>query len=100
MSTRTSYFISRHQGAKDWAKQNNIDVDNVQSHLDINTVQAGDIVIGTLPINLVAELCQRGASYYHLTLSLSKQLRGKELTAADMQNAGATIEQFIAHKVI
>lgn len=95
----TTYFISRHQGAKDWAKQNNIEVDVVQSHLDIDGIYAGDSVIGTLPINLVAALCQRGASYYHLTLNLSEALRGKELTAADMQNAGAIIEQFSAEKI-
>lgn len=96
----TTYFISRHQGAKDWAKSQNIIVDRVQSHLEMNDIQIGDTVIGTLPINLVAELCVRGASYYHLTLNLSEQLRGKELTATDMQNAGAKIERFTAHKII
>lgn len=95
----TTYFISRHQGAKDWAKSQNITVDIVQSHLEIGNIQSGDTVIGTLPINLVAELCQRGASYYHLTLNLSEDLRGKELTAADMVTAGAKIEQFTAEKI-
>lgn len=97
--TITTYFISRHQGAKDWAKSQNIQVDIVQSHLDIQKIQTGDTVIGTLPINLVAELCLRGASYYHLSLNLTEQLRGKELTAEDMIKAGAKIEQFSAEKI-
>lgn len=96
----TTYFISRHQGAKDWAQLQNIQVDMVQSHLDISSIQAGDCIIGTLPISLVAELCQRGAKYYHLTLNLPESLRGKELTAEDMQTAGARLEQFSAEKII
>lgn len=96
----TTYFISRHQGAKDWAELQNIKVDLVQSHLDIDQLKAGDVVIGTLPINMVAQLCVLGAKYYHLTLHLSEELRGKELTAQDMLDAGAKIEQYYSERVV
>lgn len=90
----TTYFISRHQGAKDWAQQQGIEVDQMLNHLELESIQPGDVVIGSLPINLVAELNQKGASYLHLTLVLPEHLRGKELSAADMQAAGAKLQQY------
>ncbi len=96
----TTYFISRHTGAKDWISTQGIAIDKIQSHLDINDINAGDTVIGTLPIQLVAEVCQRGAKYFHLTLNLPEHLRGKDLSPADMDSAGAKLEQFTAEKII
>lgn len=95
----TIYFISRHQGAQTWIAQQGIAIDRMQTHLDIDDIVAGDTVIGTLPIQLVAEVCVRGARYLHLTLTLPEHLRGKALTADDMDAAGAKLEQFIAEKV-
>lgn len=96
----STYFISRHQGAKDWAQLQNITVDFLQTHLDIADIKSGDVVIGTLPINLVAQLVERGASYYHLTLNLTENLRGKELSASDMQKAGASLERYSAKRIL
>ncbi len=96
----TTYFITRHQGAKDWAAKQVLQVDTMQSHLNMEDIQAGDKVIGTLPVHLVAQLCERGASYYHLTLNLPEYLRGKELSAKDMQDAGAKLEQYSVKKII
>ncbi len=90
----TTYFISRHQGAKDWAQQQGIQVDQMLSHLELENIQPGDTVIGTLPVNLVAELNEKGARYLHLTLVLPEHFRGKELSAADMEAAGARLEEY------
>ncbi|MDP8079324.1 CRISPR-associated protein Csx16 [Phocoenobacter skyensis] len=95
----TTYFISRHAGAKDWIAKQGIDIDKIQSHLDINDVSTGDTIIGTLPVQLVAEVCQRGAEYLHLTLNLPEHLRGKDLSPDDMDSIGAKLEAFIVHKV-
>ncbi len=95
----TTYFISRHQGAKDWAKNAGFSVDQVTSHFNIDEVQAGDTVLGTLPIHLVAQICDRGASYYHLTLNLPEHLRGRELSAQEMKKANARLEQYTAKKI-
>lgn len=90
----TTYFVSRHPGAREWARQEGIEVDAVVEHLDATTIQPGDTVIGSLPVNLAAEVCGRGARYLHLTLELPFELRGKELTAAEMRRCGARIEEF------
>ncbi len=95
----TTYFITRHQGAKDWAKNQGIDVHKVLSHLNMEDIHPGDKVLGTLPIHLVAQLCERGATYFHLTLNLPEHLRGKELSAKEMQEAGAKLEQYNVEKI-
>ena len=75
-STMTRYFVSRHPGAVTWAKRQGIHVDRIIDHLDIALIHSGDTVIGTLPVNLAAEVCRRGARYLHLSLNLPAELRG------------------------
>ncbi|MFA7097306.1 MAG: CRISPR-associated protein Csx16 [Gammaproteobacteria bacterium] len=90
----TTYFVTRHPGAVEWAIGEGIVVDELVAHLDPASVQVGDVVIGTLPVNLAAEVCARGARYLHLTLELPAVLRGKELAAGDMRALGARIEEY------
>lgn len=96
----TVYFITRHPGAVAWARQEGIDVDQVIDHLDVTTIRPGDTIIGTLPVNLAAQVCARGASYLHLSLELPPEMRGKELTVEDMQRLGARLEAFHIQAII
>ena len=89
-----TYFISRHPGAIEWARRQNMVVDQLMDHLDLAIVKAGDVIIGSLPVNLAAQVCARGAAYWHLSLQLPAELRGQELSADDMVRLGARIEQF------
>lgn len=95
----TTYFITRHPGAIDWAKQQGISVNRQISHLAINDIQSGDTVIGSLPVNLAAEICQRGAAYIHMTLNVPEHWRGKELTAEQMIECGACLEGYALKKI-
>ena len=90
----TTYFISRHPGARDWAAEEGIQVDVVIDHLDPAGIQPGDVLIGSLPVNLAAEVCARGARYLHLSLVLPARLRGQELSAEQMRACGARIEEY------
>ena len=90
----TTLFISRHPGALDWAAGEGIIVDAAIAHLDPDTVQPGDVVIGTLPIHLAARVCRRGGRYLHLSLELPPEWRGRELSAADLRRFGARLEEF------
>lgn len=83
----TTWFISRHAGAIAWAKQQKLAIDRWETHIEPASVQAGDVVIGTLPVHLAAEICVRGATFYFLTLQLREEQRGQELSVADMQAA-------------
>lgn len=90
----TIFFISRHPGAIEWAARQQFKVDRQIPHLDPVQIQAGDTVIGTLPVNLAAKVCAKGAAYWHLSLALPAQQRGTELTADDMTRLGAHLEPF------
>ncbi|CAM3510678.1 CRISPR-associated protein Csx16 [Halomonas lysinitropha] len=90
----TTFFVSRHPGALEWLLQQGIDVDHYHVHLDPREVTAGDIVIGTLPIHIAADITAKGADYWHLSLNLPVELRGCELTAELMAHYGARLERF------
>jgi CRISPR-associated protein Csx16 len=89
-----TYFVSRHPGATEWAAAQGLRVDRVIEHLDVATVGEGDVVIGSLPVNLAAGVCARGARYLHLSLELTRELRGRELSAEDMRRCGARLEEY------
>ncbi len=94
----TTYLITRHAGARQWAEEEGIAVDELIDHLEIDVIRPGDIVIGTLPVNLAAEVCARGGRYLHLSLELPYDWRGRELTADDMRRFGARVEAFRIEK--
>lgn len=90
----TSWFVSRHPGALEWATQQGLQVDRQVPHLNPAQVQAGDIVIGTLPVHLAAAVCQRDAHYVNLSLDLPAHWRGRELNANELRQCNARLESF------
>jgi CRISPR-associated protein Csx16 len=94
----TTYFITRHEGAKMWAEEEGFKIDVLMHHFDPKKIQLGDRVLGTLPVNLVADVCQRGGVYYHLILNMPSELRGKELSAQDMRDCDARLEPYLVAK--
>jgi CRISPR-associated protein Csx16 len=95
----TTYFVTRHPGARAWALEEGISVDDVIDHLDPTGIQPGDTVIGSLPVNLAAEVCDRGGVYLHLSLDLPAELRGRELTVEQMRACDARIERYLVRQV-
>ncbi len=94
----TTYFISRHPGAIEWIEQQQIHYDIHLLHLDLSLIEPGDTVIGSLPVNIAEQVCQRMASYQHLSLELPQHLRGMELSVVDMQRVGAKIQGYVIKK--
>jgi CRISPR-associated protein Csx16 len=45
-------------------------------------------------VNLAAQVCERGARYLHLSLELTPELRGRELTVEEMRACGARLQAF------
>ncbi len=87
-------FVTRHAGAREWAERQGIIVDELVEHLDPDSINPGDLVIGTLPVHLVAAICRRGGRYKHLSLDIPPDHRGQELTADDMERFHARLEEF------
>ncbi len=88
------WFISRHDGATNWAKSNSIPIDRFVDHLDVEEITSGDIVYGTLPVHLAHEVCKRGARYFHLVLDVAVELRGKELSEEQLKQANIRLQEF------
>ncbi len=96
----TTYFVSRHPGAIAWVKEKNYPVDVFLEHLDVSVIRSGDKVIGNVPMALAAEICDRGARYYSVSIQTSRGQRGKELTSEDMEKASCIIEEYVVKKVV
>lgn len=91
----TTWFVTRHPGAVEWAARRGLNVERQVAHLDLGDVHPGDTVIGTLPVNLAAEVCARGARFFNLSLDMPSEARGKELSADDLERFGARLEEFV-----
>lgn len=92
------WFVSRHVGALAWARTQGIEA-TVVAHLDPARVAAGDIVIGTLPVHLAADVCARGARYLHLALDLPERLRGVELSAQQMAQCSPRLVEYRVEEI-
>jgi CRISPR-associated protein Csx16 len=90
----TTWFVSRHPGALEWAAQQGLRVDRQVTHLEPAQVRAGDTVIGTLPIQLAAAVCAQGAHFYNLSLDLPALWRGRELSAGELVQCNARLERY------
>ena len=89
---RRRFFVSRHQGAIEWARKHPWSRHaEFLTHLDLDRIVPGDTVIGTLPVHLAAAVCALGAKYLHLSIELIEQQRGQELTADELDAAGACL---------
>lgn len=95
----TTYLVSRHIGTVDWFVQQGIEIDKHIQHLDTKVVQEGDCVVGTLPIQLAAKVCEQGARYLHLEVTVPFEWRGKELNARQLNEFGATLKSFFVQQV-
>lgn len=93
----TTFFVTRHPGAVDWSAKQGIMARTI-THLDPALVGPGDIVMGTLPVNVAAIVCQKGARYLHLSLDLPPEARGRELNADEMARYGACLTEYRIEK--
>jgi CRISPR-associated protein Csx16 len=93
----TTFFVSRHPGAIEWANRRGLIAQRV-CHLATDDIKPGDVVLGTLPLPLAATVVSRGGRYLHLEMELPAQLRGRELTADEMENYGAQLAEYFVEK--
>jgi CRISPR-associated protein Csx16 len=94
----TTFFVSRHPGAAEWARRQGLLVNVWVAHMDPKKVGAGDTVIGSLPLHLAAQVCACGARFLHLSLDIPAEWRGRELNADELEMAGARLEEFFVER--
>ena len=90
----TTWFITRHPGARQWALERGLHIDRHCVHLEPALIEAGDTVIGSLPVHLAAAVCERGARYVNLSLDLPAHARGRELSTEELAAFNARLEAF------
>ena len=90
----TRWFVSRHPGAVAWANRRGFAVDQFVPHLNAQDVQSGDRVYGTLPVELAAEVCRRGARFFALCVNVTENERGHNLTADDLFQLNARLREY------
>ena len=95
----TTFLITRHPGAVAWIAQQDLQIDIIQPHLDLAQIQSGDVVFGTLPINLAAAVCACGARFFNLSLDVPMHLRGKELSVDELVRYHARLEEYHVEKL-
>ncbi len=88
------WFVSRHPGAVEWARRQGLRVHEQVEHFNVEEVKEGDIVIGTLPVHLAAQVCARRARFLNLSLEVPPEARGRELSAEEMERFGARLEEY------
>lgn len=89
----TTWIITRHPGLLEFIQEQGIS-GRLMTHLDLTRLSPGDRVIGTLPVNRIAELNQAGVTYWHLCLKLTLADRGRELSAARLRQLNAHLQAF------
>jgi CRISPR-associated protein Csx16 len=93
----TTFLITRHPGTLDWITRQGLVIDHTLEHLepgDLEVLQSSDIVIGSLPIHLAAQVCARGAHFVNLSFELPRELRGQELDAATLERLAVRLEAY------
>ena len=89
-----TYVVSRHPGALEWLKCHGHDVSGALFHLDEIRLAPGDMVIGTLPVHMTAEVIRQGARYLHICMQLPASARGKELSLSEMKAYNAELREY------
>jgi CRISPR-associated protein Csx16 len=92
----TVWFVSRHDSAKAFGRENGYAGARFVDHLDPAEVRPGDTVVGNLPVNLVAIVTARGGRYLHLAVKPPPERRGEELSLEELRQYGA---RFVEYRV-
>lgn len=96
LTDMTTFFVSRHPGAINWAKKHSLAVDRWVAHLEVDEVQPGDTVVGTLPVATIAAVCGRNARFVALEITLTANRRGVELSDEEMDSMQCRLCEFSA----
>jgi CRISPR-associated protein Csx16 len=86
--------VTRHPGATDWIQRQLGDPVQVVAHLAENEVEAGTRYYGVFPLNLAAAICRSGAECWAISMQMPPELRGQELSAAQLDMLEARLIRY------
>lgn len=95
----TTWFISRHPGAIEWIQSSGVKIDKFKEHLSIEEISDGDVVIGVLPLTLVAEVCAKGARFLGMEFTQTRESRGTELSSDTLNALDCRLQEFFVKRL-
>jgi CRISPR-associated protein Csx16 len=95
----TTYLVTRHKGAIDWARRQQLAFQHLTHLDDAAVIEAGDRVIGPMPLGKIADVIVRGARYFAIDMNMPEGARGPELSAEDMERFGARLVEYRVERV-
>ena len=78
-------IVSRHKSTVELVRERFRDVEVFEHVSDIDALKGFDLVIGNLPLHMVAELKEAGVRYVMVSLELPRELRGRELNIEELR---------------
>ena len=83
--------VTRHKGLVEWLRQKGFIGEDVRviEHATVDDVR-GEVVVGVLPLHLAAE----AEEVWAVELNIPPEMRGKELTAADIDRFAGAIRRY------
>ncbi|WP_346744934.1 CRISPR-associated protein Csx16 [uncultured Turicimonas sp.] len=90
----TTIFVSRHPGAIEWIKEQALHIDKFVDHLDVESVNKGDTVIGVLPVSVAYLVCKKGAAFISLEIQQTRETRGQELSKDLLTKLNCRLQAF------
>lgn len=95
----TTYLITRHAGAVEWARRRGIAFEHLHHLEDLSRIGPGDRVIGPLPLGRIADIVAAGAYYEAIEMDLPETVRGSELTADEMARHEAHLVRYHVERI-
>ena len=89
--------VTRHQAVVQWLESNGLSETEMVSHFThehIHSLRYGDVVIGILPLHILAILTSMGVRYLHVDMNVPPEYRGMEITAEMMDRFGAKLSEY------
>jgi CRISPR-associated protein Csx16 len=99
LSAARVLLVTRHPAAQEWIAARCSGQIHRLTHLQLSDVQAGDCVVGVLPIPMVADIIKRGARYLNLDIDVPEAARGRELSTAELEAFGAKLVEYHVQRV-
>ena len=92
---RETVIVTRHAGAVAWLAEQGV-TGEVIAHVTAPAQITGKVVIGALPLHLAAVAAKIGSIDLP---GLTAERRGKDLTPAEMDAAGATLRWYVVEAI-
>lgn len=92
-------LVTKHKNAVKLLEEMGNENIEYSQELDITNVLCNDTVVGELPVDVVANIYMRGASYIHLSFATPLGDLQKELTLEGLKHYGTTLRRYVVRAV-